>query len=452
VTWDAYKRERVRTFVEDYCPARLAETRTPEDIVYERDIHMWMDGSVEHNGRADCTAGSAWVSDLGFDDCVQLTGSTLSNNVAEVAVVVLCLLAWRDAHVVIHTDSTFVLGLARGGLLAMERDGWGDTPWHLSHGAPTCLLQHLLFLLWSRTGHLTFTKAKAHRSDVMNNKADALANRGRVSGRLWDISALMMPKGWVDMTPVLCHQPLDYITKLTIRRKGIPPTATVKFRRFLDRWVVTLGNMFGRVLDPGDHVGKVWRLNIPKGLKEVLWKEMNGTLVIGHRYHGMSDMGRSCRCGAELSLGHMLMGCAEYKQQGLMDVLLDRLRVIGPVVSLKTLWPDEWGVSGWYPLLALSALELNAIRPSKSLRKPNRALQDSRPAREWLIGSYFWMIWKWRMKEIHAADFRYRPENCGDAMGQALKATPPGTNPVDDAARSDGTMRVKTGKTDGAYT
>jgi len=79
-----------------------------------------MDGSALDNGMDTCMAGSAWTSDLLFDDKVKLTGAVLSNNVAEVAAVVLCLLAWRDAHVVVHTDSTFVLGLLKGGLLAME--------------------------------------------------------------------------------------------------------------------------------------------------------------------------------------------------------------------------------------------------------------------------------------------------------------------------------------------
>jgi len=84
------------------------------------------------------------------------------------------------------------------------------------------------------------------------------------------------------------------------------PTDTIKFGAFSDRRTVTIGNMFGVVLDPGHHIGKVWRLAIPEGLKEVLWKEMNGALVLGHRYYGTglpkSDMGWFCTCGDEMSL------------------------------------------------------------------------------------------------------------------------------------------------------
>jgi len=120
---DAYKASRVRRPVEDYAPVPRMLSRPQDDIVYDRDIHIWMDGSAENNGQDTCTAGSAWVSDLQISDKVSLVGAVLSNNVAEVAAVVLGLLAWRNAHIVIHTDSTYVLGLLKGGLLAMERDG-----------------------------------------------------------------------------------------------------------------------------------------------------------------------------------------------------------------------------------------------------------------------------------------------------------------------------------------
>jgi len=164
--------------MEDYTLANLPISRSAEDIVYKRDIHIWTDGSAQDNGSDICTAGSAWVSNLQFTDKVMLTGAVLSNNVAEVAAIILCLMAWRDAHITIHTDSMFVLGLLKGGLLAMERDGWGDTPRHMSCGPPTPLLQYLLYLLRDRTGRISLLKAKAHGDDLNNNIADRLANEG----------------------------------------------------------------------------------------------------------------------------------------------------------------------------------------------------------------------------------------------------------------------------------
>ena len=83
--------------------------------------------------------------------------------------------------------------------------------------------------------------------------------------------------------------------------------------------------MFGIVLDPGSHIGKVWSLAIPEGLKEVLWKEMNGVQVLGHRYYGTrlakSDLSRFCLCGEEMSLRHILLGCDVYTLQPMMAVL-----------------------------------------------------------------------------------------------------------------------------------
>jgi len=410
---DAYKRSRVRTHMDDYKPALVACPRLQDTIIYDRDIHIWTDGSAKNNGADMCSAGSAWVSDLQFSDKVSLTGAVLSNNVAEVAAVVLCLLAWRDAHVVIHTDSMFMLGLLKGGLLAMEQDGWGDAPRHMSRGPPMPLLQYLLYLLWDRTGRIDFVKAKAHSDDVMNNLADTLANEGRVTGRVFDVGSLWLPAGWVDASPVLCHQPLDYVTKLVMRARIQAPTSSLKFSSFLDRWVVTLGNI---VLDPGGHISRVWSLAIPEGLKEVLWKEMNGTQVLGHRYYGTrldkSDMGQFCLCDCKMSLQHILLGCRSYKLQPLLEVLLDALHDVSPASSFKTLHLDAWGHSPWFPLLALKGLEESALPIAKGRKKLLKDLKKSRQKREWIIGNYYWALWKWRMKEIHNTKFKFVPFTC----------------------------------------
>jgi len=438
---DAYKRTRVRDHMVEYAPATLPITRRADPVVNKRDIHIWTDGSAKDNGTDVCTAGSAWVSDMQFQDTVTLTGTVLSNNVTEVAAMVLCLMAWRDAHIVIHTDSTFVLGLLAGGLIAMERDGWGDAPRHLSRGPPTPLLQTLLYLLRDRTGRLRFEKAKAHGSDVMNNLADRLANEGRVKGRPLDIGSLTVPSGWIDTAPVLCHQPLDYLTKLVVHARVGAPARTLKFEAFSDRWIVTLGHMFGVVLDPGNYIGKVWSLTIPEGLKEVLWKEMNGTQVLGHRYYGQghakSDMGRLCLCREEMTLGHILLGCGAYALQPLMESLLTILGTLHPGSSFRTLSPDSWGASPWFPLLALGALEEAAYPIVKGRKKILKTLKKSRRQREWIIGNYYWALWKWRMKEIHDADFKFVPANCVSSLIDTLSALVP-AHMAGRAAENDG--------------
>jgi len=426
---DAYKASRVRIHMDEYTPVEKASPRRRDNVEYSDDIHIWTDGLAENNGTDGCTAGSAWVSTLQLSDMVSLTGAALSNNVAELAAVVLCLLAWRDTHIVVHTDSTLVLGLLEGGLLAMERDGWGDAPRHLSRGPSTPLLRALLYLLRDRTGRIRFVKAKAHSDDVMNNLADELAKEGRVRGRVFDIGALTVPHGWVDSSPVLCHQPLDYLTKLTVRARIQAPTTTIKFGAFSDRWTVAIGNMFGVVLDPGNYIGKVWHLTIPEGLKEVLWKEMNRAQVLGHRYYGTglpkSDMGRFCVCGEEMSLRHILVGCGRYILQPLETVLADVLRSNSPAVAFRTLHPDEWGQSPWYPLLALRALEETALPIFKGRKAALKALKKSRQRREWIIGNYYWALWKWRMKEIHEEKFKFVPHLCAELLRGVLLAPVP---------------------------
>ena len=421
---DAYKVSRVKRPKEDYTQVQRVHTRPREAIIYDRDVHIWTDGSADKNRKDECMAGSAWVSDMQLSDKVSLAGAVLSNNVAEVAAVVLCLLAWRNAHIVIHTDSTYVLGLLKGGLLAMERDGWGDAPRHMSRGPGTPLLQLLLYLLQDRTGRLDFVKAKAHSSDNMNNLADALANKGRMTGQVFNIGTIRLPAGWVDTSPVLCHQPLDFLTKLAVRASIQSPTTTLKFGIFSDRWTVTISILFDVVLDPGSHIGNVWKLTIPEGMKEVLWKEMNSVQVLGHRYYGTglakSDMARFCACGEEMSLQHILLGCGTYKLQPLMDVLTDILQSISPSSSFRTLHPDEWGHSPWYPLLALKEIEENALPIFKGRKVTLKALKKSRQRREWVIGNYYWALWKWRMKEIHEEKFKFMPQLCADLLRGAL--------------------------------
>ena len=449
---DAYKRTRVQAPMEDYTPASAPAPRVASGIVYEWDIHIWTDGSAKDNGTDLCTAGSAWVSDLQFEDKVSLTGAALSNNVAEVAAVVLCLLAWRDAHIVIHTDSTFVLGLLRGGLLAMERDGWGDAPRHLSRGPPTPLLQQLLYLLRDRTGRIRFEKAKAHGDDNMNNLADALANEGRLKGRTLDIGSLEVPTGWVDTSPVLCHQPLDYMTKLVLRARVYAPAKMIKFEAFSDRWMVTLGNMFGVVLDPGNYIKKVWDLPILEGMKEVLWKEMNGAQVLGHRYYGTghtkSDMGRYCLCRVEMSLGHILVGCGAYKLKPLEEVMLEALATAHPQSGFKTLTPDAWGTSPWFPVLALGELEELTYPIVKGRKEILRKLKKTRQRRTWIIGNYYWALWKWRMKEIHDEEYKFIPMFCTKSLREVLSTPIPlhllkeQEDKGDEAGAPDATVRL----------
>ena len=279
----------------------------------------------------------------------------------------------------------------------------------------------------------------------MNNRADKLANEGRLKGRTMNLGSLTVPAGWVDTAPVLCHQPLNYLTSLVIRSQVGAPTKTIKFESFSDRWTVSLGFMFGVVLDPGDFIKKVWSLTVPEGLKEVLWKEMNGAQVIGHRYYGRghakSDLGRHCSCGVELTLGHVLVGCTTYNLHPLMNTLLVTLKSISSTSGFKTLSPDEWGVSLWYPLLALKELEEIAYPIVKGRKKILKNLKRTRQKQEWTIGNYYWALWKWRMKEIHDTNFTFIPLNCVLALTEILMTPVPPHLLTQTAEEGDGDLQ-----------
>jgi len=136
-------------------------------------------------------------------------------------------------------------------------------------------------------------------------------------------------------------------------------------------------------------------------------------------------MGRFCLCGLEVTLGHILIGCDAYNLQPLLTLLQTVLSAIHSDSNFKTLSPGSWGASPWYPLLALRELEEAAYPIVKGRRKILRSLKKSRQRREWIIGNYYWAIWKWRMKEIHDTSFNFVPANCTPSLRDILNAPIP---------------------------
>ena len=82
-----------------------------------------MDGSTLNNGHPHCTVSATWLSPCGLSKIFCLVGPRLSNNITELCAAIKAVQAWPDQALHIHTDSSFILGLVCGGLLAMERDG-----------------------------------------------------------------------------------------------------------------------------------------------------------------------------------------------------------------------------------------------------------------------------------------------------------------------------------------
>ena len=373
-------------------------------------VTVWTDGSALHNGRDDCVAGAAWFSHEGAFEYSHIVGAIPSNNVAEVVAVVMALKAWRSHNLHVITDSKFALGLVSGGLLAAERDGWPDCP---ALGFPRGtslrpLYQLLLSLLRQHNSILKFSWIKGHSGDDGNEHADHFARLGAINDHwLFDLSDISVPPGWVDTAPVLNHQPLAHLSYLIVRDSTPSPLLSDRFRPFCENWSSWMVGHFNIHLDITKHFHRIWTVNIPPGLKGLLWKLASNSLPLGKNWHGTSDFGRTCRCGSPMSASHVWMGCPSYDLAPLLALLCEKLRLLyhGPH---RTLRPNEWGPPFWYPLFVLRPLE--SYLPLA--REDRRLLGDSRDDREWAIGSYLWYIWAARMKEIMEPDRNFIPASC----------------------------------------
>ena len=151
--------------------------------------------------------------------------------------------------------------------------------------------------------------------------------------------------------------------------------------------------MTGLTMDAGLHAPRVWKLNIPTRLRELLWKDITSSLPIGATWFSNMECGRTCSCGAEMTLTHVWTSCDAHDLTPLLQVLRDHLPTL-PASALAWTHP-------WYPLLALRELE-SARRVGK---KAAKELRRSRPKQEWAIGSYLWLLWANQMKEIHSEGF-----------------------------------------------
>ena len=177
-------------------PAQAAPARCDSPVVT-----VWTDGSAVDNGLESCVAGAGWYSDSGIFAYARVVGPMVSNNVAEVSAVIMALQAWQSLHLHIYTDSTFVLGLIRGGLLAMERDGWPDLPLFkfATPGSLRTLFQNLLGLLRRHNSLLKFSWVKGHSGVYGNERADRAAALGVMHSHFtFSVTRSLLEPGWVD--------------------------------------------------------------------------------------------------------------------------------------------------------------------------------------------------------------------------------------------------------------
>ena len=418
-------------------------------------VHIWTDGSTADNGLEHCTAGAAWTSDLCIYDYAAPQGLPLDNNIAEVAAVIMALRSWRSGPIHIHTDSSFVLRLIKGGLLALERDGWPSFPWlsdpilrngDFGHVQMASLYRHLLFLLHSHSGPLDFSWTRAHANDPKNVEADFLANLGRTDGLALQLDKLVTPDGWVDAYPILNYQPLSSISAMVIEYTVPPPLLSPRSASFRIRWDNFMSYTFETFIDINLHCHCVWKLNCPIGLREILWKDITSSLPLGP----LSWVGKRadltvCPCGISshpdlnpddddywltppppspsttpLSLTHIFSGCSYFSIGPLYDsILCPLLSASSPGVWHKSLDPTLWHTRDWFPLLCFRHLA-----ESLTSKKKKAILRHSVRQQEWIYGSFLWSLWSARMKMAFEPSYELHVPSLAVSISSMISSLP----------------------------
>ena len=304
-------------------------------------ISLWMDGSALDNSLETCSASSAWVSDLYIHTSVCLSGVPLSNNVAEVAVVILALCSWPSHCLHIYTDSKFVLKLVHGGLLSLKCDRWLDFPWLCWTTGPSVicmstLYQHLLFWLRAHSAPLEFSWIKAHQGHHFNEMADFYAKEGCETGFPMQLDLLHMPPGWVDTSPILCGCSLSSLTWFLVRHSLPCPLISNCIAPIADKWTYFMEQSFNTKVDIRQHLLQLWKLCIPASLHKLLWKQIFDALPIGAKGDGRPHL-QFCPCGCSepLDLFHIFVGCSYFPISQLYStVLFPALVTVAPGAGL----------------------------------------------------------------------------------------------------------------------
>ena len=220
-------------------------------------ITVWTNGSAHDNGSELCVAGSAWYSDAGASEYVHIVDNIIpTNNIAEVVAVIMALQAWSSHNLHIITDSSFVIRLFQGGLLTLEHDGWPDLPLS-QYGNPfslSSLFQHLLYLARQHNTFLRISWVKGHSGNYGNSRADELALLGINTQHFpFNVTSLVTPLGWVDMSLILNSQSLAHLTYAIVRHRTPSPIFGHKFSPFCVSWTLWVYEHFHTYLDISKH-------------------------------------------------------------------------------------------------------------------------------------------------------------------------------------------------------
>ena len=162
---------------------------------------------------------------------------------------------------------------------------------------------------------------------------------------------------------------------------------------------------FDTKVDLGAYLPRLWKLCVPAGLRELLWKQIFDALPISAKGDGRPHL-QFCPCGRPepLDLFHIFVGCSYFPISHLYStVLFPALVAVTPGAgSHITVDPERWFRLWWFPLLCFKRLAY-----FDSTKRQRASLFRSVRRREWLYSSFLWTLWHTRMKLANEPGFRF---------------------------------------------
>ncbi|KAG8921831.1 hypothetical protein FRC00_008182 [Tulasnella sp. 408] len=299
-------RSALRIFGSPMDTDRLPAYRTGTVAEDNPPIVLWTDGSATDFGKKTQKVGfGIWSEDETYRTSSKLTSEPVTNNRAElIAVVMALMMVPPDAHVVIHTDSQYVI---TG--ITSTKTTWEDQGWLGVQNADAW--QKALYLIRKRTAKTSIQKVAAHTGVRGNEEADALAKAG-AEGEVELAPYLDVPNGWQLMGARI--QKLSYSSAYEwIRRKETKPKET--------RSPQNVERVLEELLDSHDlrlTEAKLWRSlrepYIRREISDFLWLMIHGRSQCGTMFSkwglGWDDL-QFCECGAVELMEHILKDCGD---------------------------------------------------------------------------------------------------------------------------------------------
>ena len=207
------------------------------------------------------------------------------------------------------------------------------------------------------------------------------------------------------MAPILCGSPLSALTRFLVRHTLPCPITDYRVSPIADKWTYFMKRSFDTKVDLGACLPRLWKLCVPAGLRELLWKQIFDALPIRTKGDGRPHL-QFCPCGRmePLDLFHVFVGCSYFPVSHLYGTVLFPALVAatpgaGSHISVD---PERWFCLWWFPLLCFKRLAY-----FDSTKKQCTSLFRSVRRREWIYGSFLWTLWHTRMKLANEPGFRF---------------------------------------------